>query len=243
MKSILVMILLISLVSIQLLPAEARSSSEPCSYLTPSKFVRDANGNCILADTSQNIVPEAPKGYSQARNPSEPCSYLNPSKFYRDSNGNCMVVTIPQNNISTNSITQSTVSVNTVSQNSFTTSSQQIFTQDTKNTEPCRVFNPSEYTRDENGNCVLIQKSNPTQNIQSFNSGTQSSSDFGQKFPSNPDSPESFVAIFSVLGIIGIGIAKLYQKKLSKISRHQRQWQPVEKQMDTRFSDYVRRKD
>jgi hypothetical protein len=243
MKYIFVMILLVSAVAIQLLPAEARSSSEPCSYLTPSKFVRDANGNCVLADASQNTVTESPKGYSQARSSSEPCSYLNPSKFYRDSNGNCMLVPIPQKDISTNSITQSPVSVNTVSQNSFVTSSQQVLTQDTKNTEPCHVFNPSEYTRDENGNCILIQKTNPTQNIQSVNFDPQSSSDFGQKFPSKPDSPESLVAIFSVLGIIGIGFAKLYQKKLSKASRRQRQWRPVEKQMDTRFSDYVRRKD
>jgi hypothetical protein len=242
MKSIFVMILLISVVVIQLVPAEARSTSEPCSYLNPTKLVRDANGNCVPAQTTQNIVTESKTGYSQARSTSEPCSYLNPTKFYRDANGNCIMIQTPQKTIST-STTQNTISANTVSQSSIIPSTKSIFSQETNNQEPCPVFNTSEYTRDANGNCVLIQKTNPTQNVSPVNFDPKLPTDFGVKFPSNSDSPESLIAIMSILGIIGIGAAKLYQKKLSKISRQQRQWQPVENQVERKFSKYVRRRD
>ena len=61
--------------------AEARSASEPCSYLNPSAFKKDAAGNCI------RITPVGV-------NTSEPCSYLKPEKYQRDPNtGLCHKVT------------------------------------------------------------------------------------------------------------------------------------------------------
>ena len=53
--------------------AEARSADEPCSYLNPSAFKKDAAGNCI------RITPVGV-------NTSEPCSYLKPEKYQRDPN-------------------------------------------------------------------------------------------------------------------------------------------------------------
>ena len=61
--------------------AEARSADEPCSYLNPSAFKKDAAGNCI------RITPVGV-------NTSEPCSYLKPEKYQRDPNtGLCHKVT------------------------------------------------------------------------------------------------------------------------------------------------------
>ena len=63
--------------------AEARSADEPCSYLNPSAFKKDAAGNCI------RITPVGV-------NTSEPCSYLKPEKYQRDPNtGLCHKVTPP----------------------------------------------------------------------------------------------------------------------------------------------------
>ena len=61
--------------------AEARGADEPCSYLNPSAFKKDAAGNCI------RITPVGV-------NTSEPCSYLKPEKYQRDPNtGLCHKVT------------------------------------------------------------------------------------------------------------------------------------------------------
>ncbi|NWK05213.1 hypothetical protein HX833_03870 [Marine Group I thaumarchaeote] len=61
--------------------AEARGADEPCSYLNPSAFKKDAAGNCV------RITPVGV-------NTSEPCSYLKPEKYQRDPNtGLCHKVT------------------------------------------------------------------------------------------------------------------------------------------------------
>ena len=79
---------------------DARSADEPCSYLNPTKYVRDSGGNCVLASSgsSSGVMATgvaqagvAQTGVSQARSTSEPCSYLNPTKYVRDSGGNCVV--------------------------------------------------------------------------------------------------------------------------------------------------------
>ena len=74
---------------------DARGADEPCSYLNPTKYVRDSGGNCVLASSdstaggSQVGIPQT--GVSQARSTSEPCSYLNPTKYVRDSSGSCIL--------------------------------------------------------------------------------------------------------------------------------------------------------
>jgi len=82
---------------------DARGADEPCSYLNPTKYVRDSGGNCVLASTgstagvSQVGIPQT--GVSQARSTSEPCSYLNPTKYIRDSSGSCILapyIPVPQ---------------------------------------------------------------------------------------------------------------------------------------------------
>jgi hypothetical protein len=82
---------------------DARGADEPCSYLNPTKYVRDSGGNCVLASSgstagvSQAGVPQT--GVSQARSTSEPCSYLNPTKYVRDSSGSCVLapyIPVPQ---------------------------------------------------------------------------------------------------------------------------------------------------
>ena len=82
---------------------DARGADEPCSYLNPTKYVRDSGGNCVLASSgstagvSQVGVPQT--GVSQARSTSEPCSYLNPTKYVRDSSGSCVLapyIPVPQ---------------------------------------------------------------------------------------------------------------------------------------------------
>ena len=82
---------------------DARGADEPCSYLNPTKYVRDSGGNCVLASSgstagvSQAGVPQT--GVSQARSTSEPCSYLNPTKYIRDSSGSCILapyIPVPQ---------------------------------------------------------------------------------------------------------------------------------------------------
>ena len=76
---------------------DARGADEPCSYLNPTKYVRDSGGNCVLASSgsTSGVVPtNTPQaGVSQARSTSEPCSYLSPTKYIRDSNGNCVINT------------------------------------------------------------------------------------------------------------------------------------------------------
>jgi hypothetical protein len=37
--------------------ADARSADEPCSYLKPTKYVKDSNGNCMLAPQIQQVAP------------------------------------------------------------------------------------------------------------------------------------------------------------------------------------------
>jgi len=75
------LLLLISIPFSFLNNAEARSASEPCSYLNPSAFKKDAAGNCV------RITPVGV-------NTSEPCSYLKPEKYQRDPNtGLCHKVT------------------------------------------------------------------------------------------------------------------------------------------------------
>lgn len=76
---------------------DARGADEPCSYLNPTKYVRDSGGNCVLASSGSTSgvaptnTPQA--GVSQARSTSEPCSYLSPTKYIRDSSGNCVINT------------------------------------------------------------------------------------------------------------------------------------------------------
>ncbi len=78
----LLLVLLLVITPLTLLNnAEARSADEPCSYLNPSAFKKDAAGNCI------RITPAGV-------NTSEPCSYLKPEKYQRDPNtGLCHKVT------------------------------------------------------------------------------------------------------------------------------------------------------
>jgi len=75
--------------------ADARGVDEPCSYLNPTKYVRDSGGNCILASSgsTSGVTPTGvtQTGVSQSRSTSEPCSYLNPTKYVRDSGGNCIL--------------------------------------------------------------------------------------------------------------------------------------------------------
>ena len=82
---------------------DARGADEPCSYLNPTKYVRDSGGNCVLASSGSTSgvaptnTPQA--GVSQARSTSEPCSYLSPTKYIRDSSGNCVLaphIPVPQ---------------------------------------------------------------------------------------------------------------------------------------------------
>ena len=74
---------------------DARGADEPCSYLNPTKYVRDSGGNCVIASSgsmsgvTSTGVPQT--GVSQARSTSEPCSYLNPTKYIRDSSGSCIL--------------------------------------------------------------------------------------------------------------------------------------------------------
>ena len=81
-KISLVLVLLLSTNSFAMQNnAEARGADEPCSYLNPSAFKKDAAGNCI------RITPVGV-------NTSEPCSYLKPEKYQRDPNtGLCHKVT------------------------------------------------------------------------------------------------------------------------------------------------------
>ena len=82
---------------------DARGADEPCSYLNPTKYVRDSGGNCVLASSGSTSgvtstgVPQT--GVSQARSTSEPCSYLSPTKYVRDSSGSCVLapyIPVPQ---------------------------------------------------------------------------------------------------------------------------------------------------
>ena len=74
---------------------DARGADEPCSYLNPTKYVRDSGGNCVIASSgsisgvTSTGVPQT--GVSQARSTSEPCSYLSPTKYIRDSSGSCIL--------------------------------------------------------------------------------------------------------------------------------------------------------
>jgi len=81
-KNWFLLVLLLVITPLTLLNnAEARSADEPCSYLNPSAFKKDAAGNCV------RITPVGV-------NTSEPCSYLKPEKYQRDPNtGLCHKVT------------------------------------------------------------------------------------------------------------------------------------------------------
>ena len=59
---------------------EARGPDEPCSYLKPHLWTRDASGNCIRT----SVVPETSNSPVTSRSVNEPCSYLNPTKYVRD---------------------------------------------------------------------------------------------------------------------------------------------------------------
>ena len=65
--------------------AEARGADEPCSYLKPQDWTRDASGNCVRI--SSVTVTSSPT--VTGRSVHEPCSYLNPTKYVRDSSGLC----------------------------------------------------------------------------------------------------------------------------------------------------------
>ena len=64
---------------------EARGADEPCSYLKPHEWTRDASGNCVRASS----VPVTASPSVSSRSVHEPCSYLNPTKYVRDSAGIC----------------------------------------------------------------------------------------------------------------------------------------------------------
>ena len=64
---------------------EARGADEPCSYLKPHEWTRDASGNCVRASS----VPVTASPSVSGRSVNEPCSYLNPTKYVRDSAGIC----------------------------------------------------------------------------------------------------------------------------------------------------------
>mgnify|MGYP001175747254 FL=1 len=65
--------------------AEARGADEPCSYLKPHEWTRDASGNCVRASSAPVTASPAVTD----RSVHEPCSYLNPTKYVRDSAGIC----------------------------------------------------------------------------------------------------------------------------------------------------------
>ena len=64
---------------------EARGADEPCSYLKPQEWMRDASGNCVRTSS----VPVTASPSVSGRSVNEPCSYLNPTKYVRDSAGIC----------------------------------------------------------------------------------------------------------------------------------------------------------
>ena len=94
MKYVVISLILFS-VFVGLIPyVDARGADEPCSYLNPTKYVRDSAGNCVIAPPAPAGVVQAEAAqtsFSQARSTSEPCSYLNPAKYVRDSAGNCVI--------------------------------------------------------------------------------------------------------------------------------------------------------
>ena len=94
MKYFVVSLILFSMLVGVIPYVDAKSADEPCSYLNPTKYVRDSAGNCVLASSGSAGVAQAgaaQTGVSQARSTSEPCSYLNPTKYVRDSAGNCVL--------------------------------------------------------------------------------------------------------------------------------------------------------
>jgi len=103
LKYFLVSLIFTSIFAGLIQSADARSSDEPCSYLNPTKYVRDSGGNCILASSgsTSGVTPTGvtQTGVSQARSTSEPCSYLSPTKYVRDSSGSCVLapyIPVPQ---------------------------------------------------------------------------------------------------------------------------------------------------
>ena len=70
---------------------EARSADEPCSYLKPHLYTKDASGNCVRT----SMVPVSSDSPVTSRSVNEPCSYLNPTKYTRDpQTGLCHKVTV-----------------------------------------------------------------------------------------------------------------------------------------------------
>ena len=94
MKYVVISLILFSMF-VGLIPyVDARGADEPCSYLNPTKYVRDSEGKCVTAPPAPAGIVQAEAaqtGVSQARSTSEPCSYLNPTKYVRDSAGNCVI--------------------------------------------------------------------------------------------------------------------------------------------------------
>ena len=94
MKYFVVSLILFSMLVGVIPYVDAKGADEPCSYLNPTKYVRDSAGNCVIASSGSPGVAQsgsAQTGVSQARSTSEPCSYLNPTKYVRDSAGNCVL--------------------------------------------------------------------------------------------------------------------------------------------------------
>jgi len=70
---------------------EARGADEPCSYLKPHLYTKDASGNCVRT----SMVPVSSDSPVTSRSVNEPCSYLNPTKYTRDpQTGLCHKVTV-----------------------------------------------------------------------------------------------------------------------------------------------------
>ena len=54
---------------------DARGADEPCSYLNPTKYVRDSGGNCVLASSGST------SGVSSSRSATNRC--FSGKKYFR----------------------------------------------------------------------------------------------------------------------------------------------------------------
>ena len=65
MKYIVISLILFSMF-VGLIPyVDARGADEPCSYLNPTKYVRDSAGNCVIAQYDPTGVAPTQTGVSQ----------------------------------------------------------------------------------------------------------------------------------------------------------------------------------
>ena len=65
MKYVVISLILFS-VFVGLIPyVDARGADEPCSYLNPTKYVRDSAGNCVIAPYDPTGIAPTQTGVSQ----------------------------------------------------------------------------------------------------------------------------------------------------------------------------------